>query len=144
MSRIAYHGISWNKIARLALAYPGISQNDTELSWDITSEALMPYVSFISAPGCLAAAAGLVTPLRTCPVDPGRVAPSLFSDADRPPMRGLTRPSCQPRIDFVHIAPPTAIRGGCVGSSELERAALEVSQLVRYGGSCCLSGTREP
>ena len=32
-------------------------------------------VSFISASGCLAAAAGLVTPLRTCPVD--RVAPSL-------------------------------------------------------------------
>ena len=30
----------------------------------------MPYVSFIPAPGCLAAAAGLVTPLRTCSVDP--------------------------------------------------------------------------
>ena len=55
-------------------------------------------------------------------------------------MRGLTRPSCQPRVDFVHVAPPTAIRGGCVGgsdsTSELERTALEVSQLVWYGGSC--------
>ena len=34
-----------------------------------------------------------------------------------------------------HVAPPTAIRDCCVGCSELERAALEVSQLVWYGGS---------
>ena len=33
----------------------------TELSWDISSKALMPYVSFISTPGCHAAAVGLST-----------------------------------------------------------------------------------
>ena len=45
-------------------------------------------------------------------------------------MRGLLP---QPRVDLVNIAPPMAIRGGFVGCSELERAALQVSQLVWYG-----------
>ena len=103
----------------------------------------MPYVSFISAPGyrvsapgCHAAVAGLATPLRTCPVD--RVAPFLGLRPGQAPNARPPAPKLpQPRVDLVHVAPPTAIRGGCVGSSELERTALEleraalkVSQLV--------------
>ena len=74
----------------------------------------MPYVSFISAPGCLAAAAGLVTPLRACPVD--RVAPYLGLRHGQAPNARPPAPKLpQPRVDLVHVAPPTAIRGGCVG-----------------------------
>ena len=58
----------------------------------------MLYVSFISAPGCLAVAVGLVTPLRPCPdyhvalfKRPFRV---LRPYTDRPPMQGLPRPNC--------------------------------------------------
>ena len=93
----------------------------------------MPYVPFISAPGCLAAAAGLVTPLRTCPVD--RVAPLGLRLVQAPNARPPAPKLPQPRVELVHVAPPTAIRCGCVGGSELERAALQVSQLVWYGGS---------
>ena len=105
----------------------------------------MAYVSFISAPGCLAAEAGLVTP-RPCPDESvtttSRRGLSKFrghglrhgqASNARPPAPILP----QPRVDLEHVAPPTAIRAGdcCVGCSELERAALEVSQLVWYGGS---------
>ena len=62
---------------------------------------------------------------------------SLVSDTDRPP--SLARPAApklqQPWVDLVHVAPPAAISGGRVGGPVLERAALEVPQLVRYGGS---------
>ena len=94
----------------------------------------MPYVSFISAPGCLTAAASLVTPLRPCPDDHVATFLSLRhgqAPNARPPAPKLP----QPWVDLVHVAPPTAIRGGSVCGSELERAALEVSQLVWYGGS---------
>ena len=72
MSRLAYSGIRWDKIARLV--YPGISQpedNNSRLSCpgiSPASEALMPCISFVSAPGCLTTAAGLVTPFRTATV----------------------------------------------------------------------------
>ena len=72
MSILAYPGISWDKIARLAqtwisqdnnfrLSYPGMS-----LQRHSCHTTAMARVSFISTPGCLAAA-GLVTPLRPCP-----------------------------------------------------------------------------
>ena len=65
----------------------------------------MPYVSFIPAPGCLAAAAGLVTPLRTCPVD--RVAPFLcLRHGQAPDARPPSPKLPQPRVDLVHVAPP--------------------------------------
>ena len=63
----------------------------------------MPYVSFISAPDCLAAAAGLVTPLRTCPVD--RVAPSLgLRYGQAPKARPLAPKLPQPPVDLVHFS----------------------------------------
>ena len=98
----------------------------------------MPYVSFISAPGCLAAAAGLVTPLRTCPVDrvAAAFAPFLcLRHRQAPNARPPTPKLPQSLVDLVHVAPPTAISGGRVCDSKLGRAALEVSQLVWYGGS---------
>ena len=80
----------------------------------------MPSISFISAPFCLAAAAGLVTLLRPCLDD--HIVPFLcLRHAPKLP---------HPRVDLIYIAPrqppPTAIGCCCVGSSELERAALEV------------------
>ena len=52
----------------------------------------MPYVSFISALDCLAAAAGLVTPLRTCPFD--RIAPSLSLRHRQAPKARPPAPDC--------------------------------------------------
>ena len=94
----------------------------------------MPYVPFISAPGCLAAGAGLVTQLRPCHDDhvaPFRSLRHGQAPNARPPAPKLP----QPRVGLIHVAPPTAIRGCCICNSELERAALEVSQPVWYGGS---------
>ena len=92
----------------------------------------MPYVSFISARRCLAAEAGLVTPLRPSPVD--RIAPFLGLGHGQTPQARPPAPKLpQPWVDLIHVAPPTAISGGCVGGPVLERAALEVPQLLRYG-----------
>jgi hypothetical protein len=100
-----------------------------ELSWDILSEILVPYVSFISAPCCLAAAAGLVAPLRPCTDD--LVTPFLgFRHGKNPQTRPSASKLLQPRVNLIHVAPPTAISCCCIGGSELERAALEVSELV--------------
>ena len=86
----------------------------------------MPYVSFIPAPCCLsqAAAADLVTPLQTWPVD--RVAPFLSLSIARPPSPKVGPKLPQPQVDLIHIAPPIAILCCCVCCSKLERAALEV------------------
>ena len=93
------------------------------------------YISFISTPGCLAGASGLVTPLQTCPVD--RVMPSLsLRHWQAPNVRPPSPKLPQPLVDLQHIAPPPAIRvnGGWVGCSKLEHTALQVWQLVWYGG----------
>ena len=59
----------------------------------------MLQVSFISAPGHVAAAAGLVTPLRPCPDESVTTTwstsrLSAVSGRGRPLMRGLPRPNC--------------------------------------------------
>ena len=92
---------------------------------------LAAYVSFISAPRRLAAAAGLDTPRRPSPVD--SIAPFLGLRHGQTPQARPPAPKLpQPWVDLIHVAPPTAISGGCVGGPVLERAALEVPQLVRY------------
>jgi hypothetical protein len=108
-----------------------------EISWDIPSEVLMlPYVSFISVPGCLAAAAGLVTPLRTnrtCLVD--RVAPLGLRYGQalkvRPPAPKLP----QPWVDLIQVTPPTAIHLRLRQPFRTGTCCSEVSQLVGYDGS---------
>ena len=58
----------------------------------------------LRAPGCLAAAAGLVTPLRTCPVD--RVAQSIGLRHGRAPNARPPAPNLPlPRVDLAHVAP---------------------------------------
>ena len=74
-----------------------------------------------------------MTPLRTCPVD--RATPSLgLRHGQAPNARPPAQKLLQPLVDLVNVAAPTAIRCCCVGVSQLERAALEVSQIVWYGG----------
>ena len=66
----------------------------------------VPYVSFISAPGCLTAAASLVTPLRPCPDD--HVAPFLGLRHGQAPNARPPAPELpQSLVDLVHVAPPT-------------------------------------
>ena len=105
---------------------------------DIPPEALVPYVSFISAPRCFAAAVGLLTPLRPSPDN--RLAPVLClrhrqNPQARPPAPKLP----QPWVDLIHVAPPTAIYSNCVSDSQLKRAGPKVPQLVRYGRSSIAS-----
>ena len=88
----------------------------------------MLYVSIISAPGCLAVAADLVTPLRPCP--DAHVAPFLGLRHGQAPYARPPAPKLpQPQIDLIHVAPPNALCCCCIYGSELECAALEVSQL---------------
>ena len=122
MSRLAYPGISWDKIARRMTPEKSVLQFYTELSsrWDITSEALMTNVSFISAPGCLAtaAAAGLVTPLRPCP--DGHVAPfRCLRHGQAPNARPPAPQPPQPQVHLVHVAPirPSAAATSAVPNS---------------------------
>ena len=133
MSRLAYPGIRWDKIARLAQS--GISQgNDFRLSYRGISLQRHSFHKLHSSPQLAASRRpGLMTPLRPCPDD--HVAPFLgLRQARTGPRAPNARPPApklpQPRVELVHVAPPTAIRGGCIGCSELEHAALEVSQLV--------------
>ena len=91
MSRLAYPGIRWDKIARLAQS--GISQgNDFRLSYRGISLQRHSFHKLHSSPQLAASRRpGLMTPLRPCPDD--HVAPFLGL-RDRPPMRGLPRPNC--------------------------------------------------
>ena len=104
------------------------------ISQDIPPEVLVSYVSFISAPRCFAAAAGLLTPLRPSPDD--RLVPLLSlrhrqTTQARPPAPKLL----QPWVDLVDVAPPTAIHSGSICDPVLKRAGLEVPQVMRYGRS---------
>ena len=90
----------------------------------------MPYVSFISAPGCLLQS----PPLRPCPDDhvaPFRCLRHGKAPNARPPVPYLPKPL----VDLVHVAHPTAIHCCFVCGSKLELFVLEVSQLLWYGGS---------
>ena len=79
----------------------------------------MPYVSFISARRRLASAAGVVAPLRPCP--DYRLAPFLGLGHGQTPQARPPAPKLpQPWVDLVHVAPPAAISGGCVGGPVLE------------------------
>ena len=79
---------------------------------------------------------GVMVVLAPCPDD--SVAPFLglrVRHGQAPYARPPPAPKLpQPRVDLVHVAPPTAIRSGCICGSKLECATLEVSPLVRYGG----------
>ena len=68
----------------------------------------MPYVSCISASGCIAAAAGLVTPLRPCPDD--HVTPLIGLRHGQAPNARPSAPKLQqPQVELVNIAPPTTL-----------------------------------
>ena len=149
MSRLAYPGISWDKIARLVK--PGISQdNNSRMTYpgiSLQRYSCHPFHSFprLAAPR-RRRVSGLVTRLRPCPDDHRYVEPFLLSQTRTGPNARPPRPNCHSHgltsYSFLPLLPSAAAGGIDVGWVEVLplQKGCDILQFVHCPPELLISG----